>query len=103
MITFGQYNTLNALNATRHCVTFDQLCAQTQFQQMMVRYYVAALLNSGLITASDEDEDDAVCYRLTEDGVTCLEEYERHNPELSITRAMNQIRGTEMLDQRKLL
>ncbi len=101
MITFGQYNTLNALSATRQCVTVDQLCAQTQFQQMMVRYYIAALLNSGLITASDVD-DDSVCYELTEAGVNCLDEYERYNPELTIRRSINQLRGTEVLDQRML-
>lgn len=100
MITFGQYNTLNALNATRQWVSFDQLCAQTQFQQMMVRYYIAVLQSSGLITAIEDETDDKVCYQLTEAGVSCLEEYERSNPELTVTRSINQITSTDTLDRR---
>lgn len=90
MITFGQYNTLHA---TRQQVTLDQLCSQTDLQQMMVRYYVAGLLKSGLIVACTDLGDSTTRYVLTDAGVACLDEYERHNPELTLTRTINQLRG----------
>jgi predicted transcriptional regulator len=80
-LTFGQYSTLTAV---RQCLTWDQLAEQTSFDQLMVKYYVMGLLNSGLVVANyDEDEND-VCYQLTPEGADCVREYERNNPELTI-------------------
>lgn len=83
ILTFGQYSTLTAM---RRCVTRDQLAAQTSFDQLMVKYYIMVLLNSGLVKASYDEDDNEVCYRLTEAGVDCIREYERTNPELTIRR-----------------
>ena len=81
MLTFGQYNTLAA---TRHHVTHDQLTSQTAFNELMVNYYIAGLLAGGLITAVGNGR--TTRYELTEAGMTCLIDYERHNPELSVAR-----------------
>ena len=82
VITFGQYATLSA---TRQWTTPGQLASQTNFDRLMVNYYVAMLLDSELITATDSDE--GTCYHLTEVGRECLEEYEKHNPALVVKRA----------------
>lgn len=82
ILTFGQYSTLTA---TRQCVTHDQLASKTEFDRMMVSYYVAVLVSNGLVTV--KEYDDKTCYQLTEEGAACLEEYERYNPELTIRRA----------------
>ncbi len=95
MITFGQYNTLYA---TRQCVTINQLCVKTEFQKMMVRYYIAVLLDSGLIEANHDPAENETCYQLTEAGISCLDEYERHNPELTIARSINQIRNNDQFN-----
>jgi predicted transcriptional regulator len=83
VLTFGQYSTLAAM---RRCVTREQLAAQTSFDQLMVKYYIMVLINSGLVAASYDEDDNELCYKLTEAGVDCIWDYERSNPELTIRR-----------------
>ncbi len=85
MLTFGQYN---ILAATRQRITHDQLTLQTEFNDLMVRYYLTGLLANGLITATDDG--DAPRYELTDSGRSCLIDYERHNPELTVSRRFSQ-------------
>jgi predicted transcriptional regulator len=86
VLTFGQYSTLAAI---RRCVTREQLAAQTSFDQLMVKYYIMVLLNSGLVVANYDEEDNDLCYQLTEAGIDCIHDYERSNPELTIRRMIS--------------
>lgn len=81
ILTFGQYNTLVA---TRHCVTRSQLVSQMDFDRMLVNYYVTALLKAGLIDAATDAITSEIYYQLTESGLNCLDDYERHNPALVV-------------------
>lgn len=83
-ITFGQYN---VLAATRYQVTRSQLAEHTAFNDLMVSYYMTGLLAHELIVASDDKG--VTRYHLTEAGISCLTEYERHNPELAVSRTFS--------------
>lgn len=84
MLTFGQYNTLAI---TRQRVTRNQLALQTEFNDLMLTYYITGLLSTGLVTAIESTRE--TCYELTATGMNCLADYERQNPELTLTRALN--------------
>ncbi len=88
-LTFGQYSTLSA---TRHCITQDQLTSQTEFDRLMISYYITVLLGNGLIMA--KQGHNSTCYKLTEAGEICLDEYERFNPELTIRRILHKEQST---------
>lgn len=80
-ITFAQYS---ILMASEHRVTYSQLEKKTNFDHLMVNYYTMGLLNIGLISASDKDGAESTYYQLTDEGASCIREYERANPELVI-------------------
>lgn len=81
VLTFGHYK---LLTLTRQCVSYNQLVEQTNFDRLLVSYYIAGLIGSGLITISEHEDD--ICYKLAETAVTYIEEYERANPTLMIKR-----------------
>ena len=80
-ITFAQYS---ILMASQHRATYSQLERKTNFDHLMVNYYTMGLLNVGLISASDKEGTAATYYQLTDEGASCIREYERANPELVI-------------------
>ncbi|WP_338871028.1 helix-turn-helix domain-containing protein [Spirosoma sp. SC4-14] len=86
VLTFGQYR---ILLATRHCINYTQLIEQTHFDQALVSYLVAGLLDSGLIVSTTESVDESAEYALTDTGLISIEEYERANPDLIMYRAMS--------------
>lgn len=84
ILTFGQYSTLVA---ARHRVTRETLAQQTTFNDLLVSYYVAGLLATGLLIAVSKGDNPG--YELTEAGRLCLVDYERNNPELSIKKTLS--------------
>ncbi len=83
IITFAQYS---ILTATYTCATYSQVEKQTNFDRMMINYYIMGLLSIGLIRASDENASDTTCYELTDLGISYIEDYERANPDLIIKK-----------------
>lgn len=81
IITFAQYS---LLTAAQRSATYRQLEQKTNFDQLMVDYYIMGLINIGLIKATDENRNEHTRYELTESGEQCLDEYERANPDLVI-------------------
>lgn len=86
VLTFGQYR---ILLATRHCINYAQLIEQTNFDQTLVSYLIAGLLESGLIVSTSKSEGQSVEYALTDTGLMSIEEYERANPDLIMYRAIS--------------
>ena len=85
IITFAQYS---ILTATYRSATCSQVEKQTSFDRMMISYYIMGLVSVGLIKASDERPSETTCYKLTDLGVTYIDDYERANPDLVIKRVM---------------
>lgn len=80
-LTFAQYS---ILKATYKEVTYRQLEKQTNFDHLMVTYYITGLLTIGLVHASDIKDSETTFYKLTDEGANSIEEYERANPDLII-------------------
>lgn len=83
VLTFAQYS---ILKATYNCATYTQVAQQTNFDRLLISYYVMGLLSIGLIRAIGKDNNSTTCYELTELGTTCINDYERANPSLIIKR-----------------
>ncbi len=83
VLTFAQYS---ILKATYNCATYTQVEQQTNFDRLMISYYIMGLLSVGLIKAIDKENKSTTCYELTELGTACIDDYERANPSLIIRR-----------------
>ena len=83
ILTFAQYS---ILTVSYKWVTRSQLEKQTNFDHLMIDYYLVGLVNIGLIKASDGEGNENTRYQLTDTGINSLEEYERANPDLVIKR-----------------
>ena len=81
VLTFAQYS---ILKATYTCATYSQVEKQTSFDRMMISYYILGLLSVGLIKAIEQSDTETTCYKLTDFGITSIDEYERSNPLLII-------------------
>lgn len=81
IITFGQYS---LLAATRYSISHNQLASKTQFDSLMLNYFITGLLINGLIEAVEKGNE--TYYELTRRGVNCLMDYEHQNPALVIPR-----------------
>ena len=81
VITFAQYS---ILTAAQRSATHHQLKQKTNFDQLMLDYYIMGLVNVGLIKATDDIGNEFTRYELTALGEQCLDEYERANPALVI-------------------
>ncbi|QDK81654.1 MarR family transcriptional regulator [Spirosoma sp. KCTC 42546] len=86
-LTFAQYS---ILKATYKGVTYGQLEQETNFDYLMITYYISGLLTIGLIQASNKEGSETTFYKLTDEGENSIEEYERANPALIIKQASNQ-------------
>lgn len=84
-LTFAQYSILKAADRG---VAYKQLEQETNFDYLMISYYVHGLLTIGLINAKRK-ENETVNYQLTDEGADSLEEYERANPALIIKSDIN--------------
>lgn len=80
-LTFAQYS---ILKATYKGVTYGQLEQETNFNHLMISYYMSGLLTIGLIQASNKEGNESTFYKLTDEGENSIEEYERANLALII-------------------
>jgi predicted transcriptional regulator len=85
-LTFAQYS---ILKATNRGVTYRQLEQETNFDYLMITYYIKGLLTIGLINASNKEGYENTSYQLTDEGANSIEEYERANPALIIKSDSN--------------
>lgn len=80
-LTFAQYS---ILKATEKGVTYPQLEQETNFDYLMINYYIEGLLAIGMLYANDKESSETISYQLTNEGTDSLDEYERENPALII-------------------
>ncbi|MVM41270.1 hypothetical protein GO730_32310 [Spirosoma sp. HMF3257] len=85
-LTFAQYS---ILKATYRGVTYRQLEQETNFDHLLINYYIEGLLTIGLINVSDQEYTETTNIQLTNEGVDCIDEYERDNPALIIKPGVN--------------
>ncbi|SOD96470.1 hypothetical protein [Spirosoma fluviale] len=88
IITFAQYC---ILTATYGGATACEVQRKTTLNQLMIDYYLNGLLKSELVEIAQKKAAEPLCYKVSELGLDCIDDYERANSELVIRRATYEV------------